>query len=257
MPKVSTKKRQDVEPTSVAALFGEEATPEKDTDLNAKKEDEAPKGPTTEELLARLEAMDQRMQEFGRTQMAATQPIQTPTITAPAEPKLDMSNMPDPVYASADYNRVLSERVSKFAQDRLEWESNKRQSTASAAESQKNRADQLWTDFSTKYSDYAEDEEKVELAMQSVVKNAQKRGIDLERYMFTHQDQFMRDVVTKMDNLFGKPGSAKAEEDEEEAVRTVMPAHGSVFPSKVTKTEDAGGDFISEIHEMQRKSGFY
>src|SRR6266576_215126 len=91
---------------------GGPALPENDTDL----EQAAKKGPTTEELLARIDQMDKQMTDLSRTNAALSAPAVTVTPTVAKAPSLDLTGLPDPSFDNEGYVKGVAQRVEAFTE---------------------------------------------------------------------------------------------------------------------------------------------
>jgi hypothetical protein len=173
----------------------------------------------------------------------------TPSVPA----KMSFDGMPDPVEKPTEYAAELNRRIS--AQLALERDAERQQTQAQQQQSA--RVQGLWAGFSSQYGEYAKDQNKVEYAAYKLAEKMKSRGVDMERYMFTTQDQFFRDLKEEMVSIFGK---LDGEEDDalEPADRTTGLPGGSVPNAKGSfKTDAEKSTFVADLQKMQRTSGFF
>lgn len=223
---------------------------------------------TVEDVLAKLEGLQARLDKAERTNMAlmSAAPRVEERDMRPASTEVDFSDLPDPVTYPKEYAAELTKRTQAAFQAQVAAQ--ERQRGVSATREQ--QAKQLWDRFSTAHKEYASHQDRVEFAAAQVAQDAKARGIDLERYMFgPGADMFLEDVKKRMDDIFGAPGAGqkgkgKAQDDEEEEEDEQDDARStSIFgglesagrPGRPSK-EDVG-DMIKELQDTQRKSGWY
>lgn len=229
-------------------------------------ERKVPKGPTVEELQKQLADLTSRMEHADRANMALTtaQPVLK---VEPKEPQFSLENMPDIVADDGkSYAAELAKRTAQYTKDLQDFHQAKQ--TASAPAPGQNPSE-LWNEFSQSYADYAADQEGIEFATQKVVAQAQRKGLDVNRYMFQNSDRFFRDVVKVYDERFGKPEAeeeveptprrrAKRQEEPEDEGRT-----GGIFggidhsSGKGTPSAPPPGDMVKDLQDIQRKMGYY
>lgn len=206
------------------------------------------------------------MQQIANLQsQVTTQQTQQPTYTParvdipPAKPVFDASKAPDPVddpkgYAEFVRNGILEEQ--RWQNDVTTWQQ-RQQAT------QQNRLSQLWEQFADQHEDYAQDEERVEIAATRVAQRAAKAGMDVDKYMYQSSGIFMNEVVKEMDKLFGKPkaGGLDDDDDGDDGVpdsRTGGIFGGAEYGSKPTggKSQEKLGSLSADIKAWQEKTGF-
>lgn len=181
---------------------------------------------------------------------------QNTQVTVP-ELKLEYKDLPDPTMEPEAYAKAIAEQTRKAVTDYTTS-----LSRADAANRQRsNSVDQLWDAFSNQYEDYADDPEKVEFAATKVARDLQSRNIDVEKYMLTQRDTFFKDVVKQMDAVFGTTKADDTDNDEvddEEDNRTAGVYGGMASKAGRRKLEaDDPGDMVKDMHDLQRKSGFF
>lgn len=183
-----------------------------------------------------------------------------PSVSAPPQVRtsLDTKDLPDPTIEPEKYATEIARRGAELLDGQRQLDAyNARQH-----QSQTGRLNALWEDFNTKYPDYADNDERVKYAATSVVEQAAARGIDVNKYMFLHPDQFMKDVVSKMDTVFGKPEADDEADDIVEAPeenRTVGIFGGAESGGKPNAGKDApvrAPSMFDDIRDWQAKTGF-
>jgi hypothetical protein len=155
----------------------------------------------------------------------------------------------------------------------------------------KEKADALEAAFASKYPELAQDKERLDYISIKVATEAQKRGLDVQRYMFLTQDKFLDDVAKRYVKVFGEPEPLEDDDDfdyQEDARRSerhaprnrgrtrarrrdrsedndVVSRTSGIFggtesggrPGRVQDDERHMPDMIDDIHAIQKKTGFY
>lgn len=156
---------------------------------------------------ASLAEANRRNDELARTNLAL---MSTPLVnTSNFQQQPQKVELPDPLSEPEKYAEAVASMVTQRTNDattRQNQEATRRQDL-------EERVEDLWGDFGEKYPDYAEDQEKIEFAAARVLKRAKRRGVDVERYMFTSSDLFMKDVAGEMEKVFGEPEKDNTEDD--------------------------------------------
>ena len=225
---------------------------------------EKPAGPTMEDLLKQVSSLNERLDRAERTNLALmASPIQqVEQRQASATPKniadIDMKGLPDPSEDPEGYAREVSARISKNVSEYTAASTTARANEDNTAA----RAKALWDRFASKYEDDAKDQTRVEFAASKVAADAKAKGLDLNRYMFgPGSDMFIDDVKKKMDEVFGaRKGDEDEEDGEDEADtgRTASIFGGMESSGRIDKKQkDEQGDMIKDLHDIQRKTGFY
>lgn len=257
MAKVSTKRRNnDFEEADkgILAHFGlDDDASDKDKDDNKGKSDDM------QALRDQISEMQRNMEQMQRTNMALlSQPMQTPRVEQLTRPQeQDFGDLPDPTLDREAFDKALRDRVNSMVTQQVQAV----KGTLDTARAQEKAADDLWADFSTKHDAYSEDQDKVEFAATKVVSEMKARGVDVQKYMFQARDQFFKDVTAKYDTMFGKPGAEQVEQDEQEDEDTQRTAgifgglESGGAPAK--GKQESPGDMIKDLHDLQRKSGFF
>lgn len=265
MLKLSTRPRKKkVDDGSINALFSGAADPTLDTDLQA----EALKGKDPEPnaaLLAQIAALEHRLDDMAKISAASlTAAPQVPSFGK--EPVLDLSGLPDAQYDNEAFTAALAKRTQDHVKATMEYQNRVADASRQETQSANSKAETLWNDFQAKFPDHSAASEKLVLfASQQVADAAKARGLDVEKYMFNNRTQFMTEVAAAMDDIrgtpFGKdPGQEEEEPANEEAATRTMGVFGngtSIPPAKGSQEKTLAGDMISEIHDIQRKSGFF
>lgn len=243
------------------------ANPDLDTDGGVN--EGGKKEPTVSELMAKIAEMNGRFEQIEQDRAIgmtlATQPVATQPVI-PAEPKLDLTNLPDPVYNAKEFNEQLQARITANVAALVDHRVVVQNAATAGQRSQEQAATALWDNFRSNYSDYAENEDQVAFAAQKVAEELRQKGVDVPRYMSSRQDMFMKDVTKKMDSIFGKPnGEVDVDLDDndgnkgnDDVQRTAGIFGGNNSPTPRSPSGKAAqGDMIAEIQEMQMKSGLF
>jgi hypothetical protein len=174
----------------------------------------------------------------------------------PQAPQIDMKNLPDPTLEPEAYASEVARRTTAYigAVEQV------RSAQAQAAGQQNGRVDQLWEDFGEKYPQYADRADQVEYAATKVAQQAQKRGLDVNKYIFGASSVFMADVAKEMEKVFGKSG-VEDDEDDEPDNRTAGLFGGNESGGKPVKPEDPRSAFqphsmFGDVQAWQAKTGF-
>lgn len=191
--------------------------------------------------------------------VAATRdrPVQDPAIQLgpPAPPVFpDLPNPAEDPNGYRDAVLAQTQALIKYEKDLYQYQN--RQTAASSAKS-----NDLWADFSTKYEDYAENEERIEIATTRIIQKAQARGVDVDKFMYGNRDGFMKQVVDEYDRLFGKPviDDTDTDEDDDDNRASVMGAGAPSQrggPANVQTPPNPYGELSQEILAWQQKTGF-
>jgi hypothetical protein len=210
-----------------------------------------------------------------RSNLALTMPAQVNTIVAPKEPTFNMEGLPDPVINPKAYGEELAKRMASYNGELQAFHTAKQ-----TAAPQGGNYDVLWEDFATANPSYADDQEGIEFATAKVIKNMQRRGVDTNRYMFQQSDRFFRDIVGAYNERFGKPGEDVLEEPKTRRAPVQGDAtgtgrrpeeEGDIEPNRTggifggvdgsssgrTPRAPVAGDMIKDLHDLQRKSGYW
>lgn len=236
-----------------------------------------------EALAKQLSDLQTQMAETQRANMALMQQPQSWGQSQVTEPQYTDPNtipLPDPAVDYEGYERALTQRIELR-------QANVQKKTEFAAQRDRKQNDQvedLYAGFTEKYPDYAEDRERLDFISLKLAKQAQKRGVDVSRYMFVTQDKFMSDVVTEYNKIFGEPETDDDNDDQDTRRASSRPAPrsrarnrnrqeegdvgrtGGVFggsesggrPSRSRNNDDENGpSMIDDLQAIQRRTGFY
>jgi hypothetical protein len=201
---------------------------------------------------SKLEAMSAAMEKLQQANMmlmaGGPPPAQfTPPPAAPVEVEL-----PDPVDDPKGYADALRKQIMSELSHAKDVE------TQAAVGQQKEQAKygELWDEFQIKHADYSKDFKKVRYAANIVAENAQKRGLDMNKYMFTYRDQFMADVVKEMNSIFGMEDSGKQYVNEDNRTDGIFGGRPQQAPAAV-KEDGPDDDPFKDIREFQIRHGFH
>jgi len=226
-----------------------------------------PKTVDTSELLAKIDALEKRL---GNTQaepqypmLATGSPQQQQTRHAtPADVKVDLKDMPDPATDLEAYNRELAQRVNAAVQAQTQAVGQQ----LSQQFEQRTATDRLWNGFREKHPEWAKFEPLVETVAKRVVSDADARGVDLQKYMFSNPDLFYQDLSKALDAGYGKLLAEGGDEDEDtdeggDDNNRTMDLGGQPSANRARK---AGGDpakgapsMLDDLGKVQRSMGIY
>jgi hypothetical protein len=225
----------------------------------------------------RMRLMQERLEEVNRVNM---QLMSQPVVQAEVDdiPKPQHVDLPDPV---AD-PKAFAEAIRHNAIQDFEYDQRVKAKRSNKAQSEKDKAKELWDDFATEYPALAGDQKRVEFAANLVAEKLQRRGVDVARYMFINRDRFFEDVSKEYANNFGEvevdeEGEAFDEDRGSQSGRERKPRRGrprrerseevdrsvGMFGGQesghrpAARSEEQQGDMISDMMDMQRKSGFF
>lgn len=234
------------------------------------------KGPTVEELLAKMGAMEERFNEQERAR--ARESTMAPPVRQPVQignaPELSLDNLPDPVTDAKGYASELLKRGRDHDKAMQTWETAR---TKANTPEPMGDPDALWDDFTQEYGAYAEDDAKIRFAASEATKKLAKKRVDVTTYMYSHSDLFFKDIVKEYEAVFGKPDA----DDDEPTERSGEP-NEQPRPRKRASSVDDGndgrtdgiiggaeasgvqtpakpkpGDFIKDLQDLQRSSGYF
>lgn len=207
-------------------------------------------------------------------------PNQSQVSDGPIEVKVDSIPLPDPALEPAEFAAAVSRR----AQITMENAKRRDEFDAKRKNDIDGKINNLWSNFNSDYEEYAGDKKKIEYAAQQVLAEAQRRGIDPQRYMFTTQNKFFRDVAKQYDEIFGapdiddtldediaprgrnasnpssrrQPRDRNRQEDDEGRSAGIFGGNESGGrPGRRVEQDDKATDMISELQAVQRKMGLY
>ena len=226
------------------------------SDEPAEKDDGKAKEPSVADLMAQITALNSRIDTSERTNLALmANPTHEVRSTVVTKPQLDMTKLPDPVNEPEAYATAVAERTNKYISEQFQVQQTQQQES----KAQDTRLQNLWGRFEDKYEDYAGDQRKVEFAASEAIREAQARGMDVQKYMFGASEHFFADVVKKMDEVFGKPGKNDPEQDDPtDTSRSTHIFGGLESGGRMSKpSKEDVGDMVKEIHDLQKRTGFF
>lgn len=252
-----------------------------DNEFNGKGADDQ-KDDKYEALAKQLADLQTQMAETQRANMALMQQPQgwgQSQVTEPQYVDPNSIKLPDPAVDYEGYEQALTQRIelrNANAQKKAEFNSQRERK-------QNDQVEDLYSAFTDKYPDYSEDRERLDFISLKLAKQAQKRGVDVSRYMFVTQDKFMSDVVNEYNKIFGEPETDDNDDDQDNRRATSRAAPrtrarnrnrqeegdvgrtSGVFggaesggrPSRSRNNEEDGASMIDDLQAIQRRTGFY
>jgi hypothetical protein len=217
-------------------------------------------GPDYAAMLAAMQGqvatMQSQMETLHRTNMALmAQPVNAPV--APKVQEFSMEGLPDPALQPSEYAREVNRRVQESIRSQQAFTEHQRAQTNSA----KGTEEALWERFQEVYADYASaGEDKIRFVAEKVVAQAQKRGLDVNKYVTGAQDVFMADVAKEYDNIFGKPGADDDDDDDDDDsgdVRTAGMFGGVPSGGRPTTGDADEDDMFTMLRKKKIKEGWY
>lgn len=219
-------------------------------------------GPSIEDAMKQIAALNARIEEQDRVNMALTTTVPTQVQQpAPKSEELDMAGLPDPLDDAVAYAKEVQRRTVDHVNKQIKAQRDADEAASRERNNVNLKTDDLWNTFTDKYEDYAGDERKVKFAAQEAIDDAQRKGIDIQRYMYANSDRFMRDVAAKYDTIFGKPGedtdgSDQSQDDDTSRTSGIFGGMESGNKGSFGSSPPVG-DMIKDLHDVQKKSGFY
>ena len=239
-------------------------------------------GPTVAELMERLAAQEERFNQLAADRAMADSRIQPQTQTAVTieQPKLNLEGLPDPVTDAQGYAKALIERSTAYQNAMADYGNKQRAANTPVS---KGDPDALWDDFLTQFPEYAEAESQIKFATAEVAQRLAKRGVDVQTFMFTHPDQFFKQITTEFDKTFGAPNEGE-DDDLDTNERNVLEQRATRRKAKAQRVEDEGdgdegrtdgiiggsensgvrqgrpspkGGLIEDLQAIQRKTGYF
>lgn len=220
-------------------------------------------GLDTTALLAKIEALEQKLgqQAPQYPMLERTAPAQQATQQLP-QVKVDLSGLPNPDEDWEGYNKGLQERINAAQQAAV----HQVQTTVTAQFEQRTAIDRLWSGFREKYPEWAAYEPLVESVSRRVVSEAENRGVDLERYLFSTSDLFYGDLEKALKAGYGKlleEGEEGEEEGDDQDTREpdgrtsgLDGPLGAVRHGK-SKEPTKGPSMLDDLAKVQRSMGLY
>lgn len=242
--------------------------------------------PRYDALAKQLADLQTQLSDQQKTNMALLQqpPQFRSQVDQLVEIKPESIALPDPALDPDGYDKATAQR------NQIRWENKQRKDEFDARrrEEVSNKVEDLWNSFSDKYPDMAGDKDRIDFVATQISKAAQRRGIDVERYMFVTQDKFLDDVAKKYIDVFGEPEGEDNQSDFEDTPQrrraAASPARrdpprrrnrsedddmvsrtGGIFggnesggrPSRSRDDDENGPNMIDDIQALQRKTGFF
>lgn len=225
-----------------------------------------------EELLRQSREREELRQE----QILLQQPTHFQSQVTETEVKPESIALPDPAVDPDGFAKAMEQRIEIRMENDRKREASKRNRDRDIDD----KIEKLWDDFGAQFPDLGDPKEKkrVEFAASQVIANATKRGIDINRYMFTTQGKFFKDVAKEYDDVFGGTDNEDAYADEAPAARGRQPRArnraenepvgrtaglfggnegGRRTARKIEDDEENSGGMIEDLQRTQRKSGFF
>lgn len=224
-------------------------------------------GPTQADLLARLDAMQAKLDA------ATTAPLPqapayyqaAPTINTNVDLatfKVSHDGLPDPIKDQAGYDRMLTERMNAALDARTLALRQEMQQQGSAAQ----QSTQLWEGFQAAHPEWAEYPDLVGSVAQTVAQRAESSGVDVKRYMYGNPGRFFDDVTAELKAKYGALVAEETEEKPEKPIdgepeddgRSLHTLGGLESGGRSSAAPKKGGsDMIQDIIALQRSSGFF
>ncbi len=240
-----------------------------------KKGEEEPK---VADLLKTIETLSQRMDTM-QEQPAIYSPVPM-TVTAPVVPvapklrEVTLDGLPDQVEHPEEWTRGLNSRIGEAVTENIRALSTYNAEVMGQEQATAGRSDQLWKDFQSQYMDKLEEglpegvtaSSYVEVVARDVAGRAKNRGVNLDAYMYQTSAAFMRDVYDAADKVLAPLRAKKGEEGEAHpTAEEAAAAHrtegiigaGGLNPGKSGPEEEDKSTLISDLQEVQVKTGFF
>lgn len=238
--------------------------------------------PSVADLMARLNAQQEQIERFERSTAMATSYVQPQTQIAreqPKEPTLNLEDLPDPVTDAKAYAGAIAQRTIAYQQAMGNYTKVKETANQPA---KLGDPDALWEDFTEQHPEYVEDDSRIKFATAEVVAKLAKRGVDVQKFMYTHSDQMFKHITDQYDKTFGSP--LEQEEDSAgEDTRFQEQRTAPRRPSRAQARDDDDGDdgrsesimgggdrpgvrqgpkgkergLIDDLQDIQRKTGYF
>lgn len=239
-------------------------------------------GPKTSEdtvlnLIKSVEGLSSRMNQMQDSMLGMATGRTGALPQAPAEPKLqeiDFAGLPNPVEDLDGYQKGINERMTTTLQTNMRALSTHDRAVTAANDAVTQRGDNLWDTFQSRYypeleKDLPEEVKKrlksyAQAATTEVAARAQKKGVNLEAFMYGSSDLFLKEVFDETEAML-TPLRAKPEgEDKEHPTPEEIEAHrtGGILGESGMKSKKASGEdndpgMVSDIQELQKKGGYF
>lgn len=202
-------------------------------------------------------------------------------VTQDVETKPESIPLPDPALDPDGFSNATTRRAE------IAYENLRRRDAAQnkMAKDIDEKVADLWADFGDAYPEMSEDKDRIDYVATQVVKEATRKGLDINRYMFgTGRERFMKDVVKKYTKVFGDPETDeddyddnprsrrsassvpsrrrsanrnRAEEDDGRSSGIFGGDESGGRPNRRQTDDETGPSMIDDIHAMQRRTGFF
>lgn len=272
--KISRQRRQRQEPEEHISdsIFDAISS----TGGSQQKEKVKTKGPTIEELQAKLTEVNARLDQQERDRAMSDsrsdpRPVQQDIGQAPA---LNLDGLPDPVTDVKAFAAEMYKRTETHRQAMQAWETKRQQAIAPPTYGD---PEALWEDFTSANPTYAEDESGIRFATSEVAARLAKRRVDVAKYMYTKSDLFFQDVIKEYDKRFGAPETNEEDVDQQHDERAVQERRvqhtrhdddgddgrtagilsGSENAVRPGPKGPPPGDLIKDLQDIQRRSGYF
>jgi hypothetical protein len=215
--------------------------------------------------MERLGAINERLDQQEReTAMADTMRSTEPSQPR-AAPKLNLEGLPDPVSNPKEYGQVLAERTLTYKNEMDTFAQQKPQMLGDP--------DALWEDFQNEFPEYAENNNRIRFATSEVASRLAKRGVDVQKFMFTKPEQLFKLITDEYDHVFGSPVEEEEEveapaprkrrakqevtEDDGDDGRTDVLGAGELPGAPGSKRQGPQPGLIEDLQAIQRKTGYF
>lgn len=215
----------------------------------------------TTALLAKIDALEKRLGDAASAPqypMVNQQVQQQQQHVTPADVRVDLKDMPDPATDMEAYNSELAKRVNTAVQAQTQAVGTR----LTQQFEQRTATDRLWNGFREKHPEWAKYEPLVETVAKRVVSDADAKGVDLQKYMFSQPDLFYSDLDKALSASYGKLLDDAEEEEGDEGDdnnRTSgLAGQPGVSAGKGKGAgEPKGGSMLDDLAKVQRSMGLY
>lgn len=208
---------------------------------------------TTAALLEQIGSLKAEIAQMGQTQTAILSQPSVDTRVDP--PPVKAPEFPDPTIYPVEYAKAVAEYTVALQRHDADQRAHENKQRAT----QSNQYDQLFEDFAEAYPEYAEDDSRMEFVALKVADDAKRRGLDVNRYMFSNPSRFFKDVTKKYETIFGKPGEetdTETETDQDDGRSTSIFGGLESSPRGKPATPPAG-DMVKDLQDVQRRLGLF
>jgi hypothetical protein len=202
-----------------------------------------------DQLMQMIGGLSERLEQSERVQTVLTQPVQPQASQAPV---LSFDGLPDPLHDHEGYARALTQRIFEHTRKTQDYEATQR----AASQQSNDRYAVLWEDFSEAYPALAEDQERARFAVQAARDRAARRGLDVDRYMFSNPTRWFKDIEKEYNRLVPDAG-AEGDDDDTTDGRTAGIFGGQESGNRPATRAEGPGDLIRELQAEQRKLGLF